>query len=267
MLTNDPGNTAARQGLNVIASKLVLQARTEIDGGRLDDAEQLLNEARVIDASNSELAATDAALANARDAIILQEQRRAEEARRQAEAKRQAEADRQAAEKARLEEQRLADEEAQAAAAVDEAPKETIEEPVEESVSAVSDDTIAADAAGQADKSVTDTATAAATDKPVSAGVLNENPVAISTLTRTKYSAPKYPRVAQRRNLSGWVSIEFTVNLDGSVRDVEVRDAEPEEIFDNAAIRAVQKWEFEPVLENGVAVEKRAGVRMMFALE
>ena len=91
--------------------------------------------------------------------------------------------------------------------------------------------------------------------------------VAISALTRTKYSAPKYPRVAQRRNLSGWVSVEFTVALDGSVRDVEVRDAEPEDVFENAAIRAVQKWEFEPVLENGVAVERRAGVRMMFALE
>ena len=257
VLTNDPANTAARQGLNVIASKLVLQARTEIDGGRLDDAEQLLNDARVIDASNSELAATDSALANARDAIILQEQRRAAEARRQAEAKRQAEADRQAAE----------DEEAQAAAAAaaQETPEETVEEPVEESVSADSSDTSAA--AAEEDESVADTATAVAMDKPVGANMLNEKPVAISALTRTKYSAPKYPRVAQRRNLSGWVSIEFTVNLDGSVRDVEVRDAEPEDVFDNAAIRAVHKWEFEPVIENGVAVEKRAGVRMMFALE
>jgi len=258
VLTNDPGNTAARQGLNVVASKLVLQARTEIDGGRLDDAEQLLNDARAIDASNSELVATDAALANARDAIILQEQRRAEEARRQAEAKRQAEADRQAAEKARLEQQRLAeekrlaDEEAQAAAAVENAPEETADEAVEESVSA---------------DSSSDTAAAEAMDEPVDASVPTEKVVAISTLTRTKYSAPKYPRVAQRRNLSGWVSVEFTVGLDGTVQDVEVRDAEPADIFDNAAIRAVQKWEFEPVVENGVAVEKRAGVRMMFALE
>ena len=125
----------------------------------------------------------------------------------------------------------------------------------------------AAATAAQEDEPVTDTAAAEAMDEPVGENVLNEKPVAISTLTRTKYSAPKYPRVAQRRNLSGWVSIEFTVALDGSVRDVEVRDAEPAEIFDNAAIRAVQKWEFEPVLENGVAVEKRAGVRMMFALE
>ena len=237
VLSNDPGNTAARQGLNVIASKLVLQARTEIDGGRLDDAAQLLNDARAIDASSSELAATDAALANARDAIILQEQRRAAEARRRAEESRQAEADRQAAEKSSLEDQRPADEAQTYAAAT------------------------------LASESVTDIASAEAGGEPVSANVLNEKPVAISTLTRTKYSAPKYPRVAQRRNLSGWVSIEFIVAQDGTVRDVAIRESEPEGVFDNAAIRAVHKWEFEPVVENGATVEKRAGVRMMFALE
>ena len=37
--------------------------------------------------------------------------------------------------------------------------------------------------------------------------------------------------------------------------------------FVNAAIRAVEKWEFEPVVENGVAIQKRAAVRMMFAIE
>ena len=55
--------------------------------------------------------------------------------------------------------------------------------------------------------------------------------------------------------------------MDGSVKEVEVRDSEPEELFSDAAIRAVQKWEFEPVLEDGVLVEKRAGVRMLFAFE
>jgi protein TonB len=238
VLSNDPGNTAARQGLTVIASKLVLQARTEIDAGRLDDAQQLLNDARAVDASSSDLAATDAALDNAREAIILQEQRRAEQARLQAEAKRQAEADSQAAEKARLEEERLAKEAAQA-------------------------DAVATEDNG----SVTGTTIRETTNKPVAADPLSESPVAISTLTRTKYSAPKYPRVAQRRNLSGWVDIVFTVGLDGSVQDVEVRNAEPADVFDNAAIRAVQKWKFEPVIEDGIGVEKRAGVRMMFALE
>ena len=63
------------------------------------------------------------------------------------------------------------------------------------------------------------------------------------------------------------MDIIFTVTMDGTVRDVEVRDSMPAGVFDQAAVRAAEKWEFEPVIEDGQAVEKRAGVRMMFALE
>ena len=79
--------------------------------------------------------------------------------------------------------------------------------------------------------------------------------------------APKYPRSAERRNLSGWVDIVFTVSREGTVKDIEIRDSKPGDTFVNAAIRAVERWEFEPVTENGVVVETRTGVRMMFALE
>ncbi len=94
-----------------------------------------------------------------------------------------------------------------------------------------------------------------------------QSTISISALSRTRYVAPKYPRAAQRRGVSGWVDVVFTVAMDGSVKDLEVRDAAPEGIFDSAALRAVERWEFEPIIENGVLVEKRAGVRMMFALE
>jgi protein TonB len=79
--------------------------------------------------------------------------------------------------------------------------------------------------------------------------------------------APKYPRAAQRRGLSGWVDVVFTVDIDGTVSAVEVRDSNPGETFVAAASNAVEQWEFEPVIENGVAVQKRAAVRMMFAIE
>ncbi|MEO1201797.1 MAG: TonB family protein [Pseudomonadota bacterium] len=91
--------------------------------------------------------------------------------------------------------------------------------------------------------------------------------VPISSLNRTRYVAPRYPRAAERRNTSGWVDVVFTVSLDGTVRGVEVIKAEPEKVFNSSAIRAVERWEFEPVVENGIAVEKRAGVRLMFAIE
>ena len=59
----------------------------------------------------------------------------------------------------------------------------------------------------------------------------------------------------------------FTVDRGGLVKDIEVRDSQPGETFVNAATKAISKWEFEPVVENGEVVEKRAGVRLMFALE
>ena len=97
--------------------------------------------------------------------------------------------------------------------------------------------------------------------------VIEQTPVPVSSLTRTQYVAPRYPRAAERRNLSGWVDIIFTVGTDGTTKDITIRDSNPGDTFVNSAIRAVEKWEFEPIVENGVAIERRAGVRMMFALE
>jgi protein TonB len=84
---------------------------------------------------------------------------------------------------------------------------------------------------------------------------------------RTKYVGPKYPRAAQRRGLSGWVDVIFTVDIDGTVTDISIRESNPGVTFVNSAVSAVEDWEFEPVVENGVAVQKRAAVRMMFAVE
>jgi len=91
--------------------------------------------------------------------------------------------------------------------------------------------------------------------------------VAVSQLTRTNYVPPEYPRGAQRRNVSGSVEVTFTVTTDGKVRSPSVLRSEPGETFDEAAIDAVTQWRFEPVIENGVAVEKRTAVRMAFNLE
>lgn len=257
VLENDANNTAARQGLSVIASKLVLQARTEIDNGNLDVAENLLVNARSVDAASDDLNATNIALAAARDEVVTRQQRAAE-LRRQQEADRQAaarkaEAERIAAAQAAAEEAQQAETVAAAAAAVDTQASETTQPEV------VAADNTVDDAAGS-DNSIEETV---AEPAPIS----SQTPVSISSLTRTKYVAPKYPRAAQRRGDSGWVDLHFTVSIDGSVKDAIVSKSKPEGTFDEAAVRAVEKWAFEPVVENGEAVEKRAGVRMMFAAE
>jgi len=252
-LSNDPGNAAAQTGLTVVASKIVLQAREEIDGGRFSTAEALLAEARQLDPQSAELAASTKALAEARqrvadDRVRAERERRAEAERQQAEQR--AEEQREAA--AREAEQRRAAEAAAAAAAAATAADTT---PAESD---------AADTAEPvAEEAATPPPAAAAEPVPVS----DQTPVAASSLTRTKYVAPRYPRSAERRNISGWVDVVFTVTTGGSVTDVEVIGSEPGDTFVDSATRAVEKWEFEPVVEDGQPVEKRAGVRMMFAIE
>ncbi len=263
-LSRDSESTAARQGLGVIASKLAMQARTATDNGKLDDAEALLAESNALDPTNSELATAITALADKRTAIAAE--RREAEARRRAAAEKRA-ADARAAAEREAEQQRAA---AAAAVAPAEEPATVAEEPatvadeppplVEAASMAdeqpvVNDNEIASSGAGA--QAVADTPVATASQAPTSVRELN----------RTKYVAPKYPRAAQRRNLSGWVDIVFTVDTAGLVKNVEARDSEPGETFVAAATRAVEKWEFEPVVENGQAVERRVGVRMMFALE
>ena len=67
--------------------------------------------------------------------------------------------------------------------------------------------------------------------------------------------------------MSGWVDVVFTVDIDGTTTDIAVRESNPGDTFVSSAINAVEGWEFEPVIEDGVAIQKRAAVRMMFAIE
>ena len=240
-LSNDPQNAAARQGLVAVASKLVLQARAQIDNGDFPAADILLADARRLDPSSGELADATAALTTARNRIeqerIAAEQRAVEQAAAEKAAAEVAAAEKVAAERAAAE---RAEAERQAAA---------------EQAAALNTNA----AGGDTD--------AAVNEPPVATAPIYESPVPVSQLNRIRYVAPKYPRSAQRRNLQGYVDVIFTVAIDGTVKDVEARNSEPGETFVRSATSAVADWEFEPVMENGIPVEKRAAVRMMFALE
>jgi TonB family protein len=89
--------------------------------------------------------------------------------------------------------------------------------------------------------------------------------VSAATLTRIKTVNPVYPEAARKRGVEGWVELAFTVQPNGSVDDVEVRNASPADIFDEAAVRAIRQWRFEPVSRNGEKVPQRALVRLRFA--
>ena len=330
-LRNDPGNTAASQGLVVVASKLVLQAREQIDQGNFDNAEALLSGARRLDPSSGDLAASTAALSGARDRrqqeiraaadtatadraaaeraarertaaeLAAVERAAVEQAAVEQAAVEQAAADQAAAEQAAVEqaaveqaavEQAAAEDQAAAEQAISvqqasqELPVQQPAEPVAQGVTeqASAEPVVEEPAANVVDAGVaiavagTDVAVETAAE-PVQANVetqqqtapapsvVNSSPVAVSSLRRTRYVAPKYPRAAQRRGLSGWVDVLFTVDIDGTVTDIVIRESNPGDTFVNSATKAVEDWEFEPVIENGVAIQERAAVRMMFAIE
>ena len=79
---------------------------------------------------------------------------------------------------------------------------------------------------------------------------------------------PDYPQRALTRGLEGWVQVQFTITPAGTVKDAIVVSAEPQDVFDDAALKAIARWRYNPKVENGAPVE-RVGVqtRIVFQLE
>jgi protein TonB len=77
---------------------------------------------------------------------------------------------------------------------------------------------------------------------------------------------PDYPPPAIARGIEGWVQVRFTVTAIGSVRDAVVVASEPGTIFDDAALKAIARWRYNPRVVNGEAVE-RVGLQTVFRFE
>jgi TonB family protein len=109
-------------------------------------------------------------------------------------------------------------------------------------------------------------AIAAAEREELAAREASTDIVSASTLTRTKTVQPVYPPSALRSGTNGWVELAFTVQPNGTVAEIEVRNASPADIFDEAAMRALRQWRFQPIVRNGEKVPQRAVVRLRFAV-
>jgi len=79
---------------------------------------------------------------------------------------------------------------------------------------------------------------------------------------------PDYPPRAQTRGIEGYVIVQFTITATGTVKDPIVVEAQPKGMFDDAALKAIARWRYNPKVENGTAVE-RVGIRtrLTFQLE
>jgi TonB family protein len=89
-------------------------------------------------------------------------------------------------------------------------------------------------------------------------------PVPASALKISTYVAPSFPQRANERSIEGWVDIEFTVGTDGKTRNVVVTDASHEALFRREATEAVSKWQFEPRIFMGRAIEQSSFTRIRF---
>lgn len=78
---------------------------------------------------------------------------------------------------------------------------------------------------------------------------------------------PIYPKRAKMMKKEGFVLLEFTITQVGSVKDIDVVEAQPPNIFDRSAKRALAKWKFKPKIENNLAIEQRASVKINFELD
>ena len=78
--------------------------------------------------------------------------------------------------------------------------------------------------------------------------------------------APDYPPSLLNRGTEGWVQVQFSITPTGMVRDPVVVASEPGSVFDEAALKAIARWRYNPRVEGGQAVE-RVGLQTVIRFE
>jgi TonB family protein len=76
---------------------------------------------------------------------------------------------------------------------------------------------------------------------------------------------PVYPEAARKSHLSGTVVLQAVINTAGRVEDLRVTTSAGE-LFDAAAVSAVEKWIYRPATLNARAVKVYLTVTVDFAL-
>ena len=89
--------------------------------------------------------------------------------------------------------------------------------------------------------------------KPENAASFDAEPV--------KIKQPQYPKKAFRKNHQGWVRFGFDTDKKGTPRNIVVKESFPEGVFTREALKAVQKWQFKPALDENGEPRYRKGLR------
>lgn len=81
-----------------------------------------------------------------------------------------------------------------------------------------------------------------------------------------KNPEPAYPLAARRRRQEGLVLLSVTVSAEGRATQVVVKQNSGVAVLDEAALRAVQDWEFEPARMGRKALPSEIEVPVRFQL-
>ena len=91
--------------------------------------------------------------------------------------------------------------------------------------------------------------------------------IEVRELSYRRVAPPSYPPPARRRGWQGTVLLRVTVNMHGGVETAALEESSGYQVLDDAALRAVRGWEFDPVLVDGVPQRATGLVPVRFALE
>lgn len=83
----------------------------------------------------------------------------------------------------------------------------------------------------------------------------------------TRREPPDFPARARSLGQSGFVTLSFVVDLDGTVQDVLVVESSPPGVFDESAAEAVRSWTFQPGRDDGAPAAVRVRQTLKFELE
>ena len=87
----------------------------------------------------------------------------------------------------------------------------------------------------------------------------------VDVAPRARKRAPlDYPPRAKNKEIEGYVVLSLLIGTDGSVQKVKVIESSPPGVFDDAALRSVRSWVFEPARYKGQPVETWANQTISF---
>ncbi|QOL27034.1 energy transducer TonB [Thalassotalea sp. LPB0316] len=83
---------------------------------------------------------------------------------------------------------------------------------------------------------------------------LSKQLATITNAVPIKRVAARYPTNEARAGREGWVVLSYVIETDGEVSGIVIEDSSGSSQFEREAIRAVEKWQFSPAIEDGKPV-------------